>query len=481
MGFKYYEDIRNLCNKHSKLNEEDIQQLEVIAEELLNDEMHAEKDIFIDVKDELTNEAVVVFHRFPRTGESLYKNMVVGKVAFRKDEPGPLRTLETGQHSQGLFAQTQEGLIIKQNVSAIISKQKVIGVIIIEEDLSEQIKDTFDLTNSEKNIVDVQEAFSELNSIDDTITDNLDDIIFMFDLDGKLKYHNKAAKSYYQTFGYKNQLDNLDYDNLTLDKLTFDQVMYDFTVMNRTKIEKNLTFNNRKFVSKTIYLEEKQMILLILIENKISLTEESMHLLDNIEIQEIHHRVKNNLQAIISILRLQSRRVKSEESRKVLMESVNRVLAISATHELLSKQKKSDVEVALVLDRVLDNLKRVYMEDKQIKLRVNVDRDIILDSNRAVILSLIINEIIQNSFEHAFINKKKSSEIYVEASQNGTWIEVVIKDNGVGFNIEEVDESRLGLQIVKSFVSERLNGNLEITSVKNKGTTFQIKFNRVDN
>ncbi|MGY4105692.1 histidine kinase N-terminal domain-containing protein [Ignavigranum ruoffiae] len=405
MNYKSYNDIQNLCKKHSNLNDNDIYQLEMIAKELLVDEMNSEKDIFIDVKDELSNEAIVVFHRCPLTSKSLYKNMVIGKVAFRKDEPGPLRTLETGQQSQGLFAQTQEGLIIKQNVSPIISEGKVIGVIIVEEDLSEQIKDTFDLVGSTKNVVDVQEAISELNSIDDTISDNLDDIIFMFDLDGKLKYHNKAAKSCYQTFGYKNKLDNLDYDNLTLDKVTFDQVMYDFLQMKRTKIEKKFTFNNRSFTSKTIYLVEKKMILLIIKENKISFTEESMHLLDNIEIQEIHHRVKNNLQSIISILRLQSRRVKSEESRKVLMESVNRVLAIAATHELLSRQKRTDVKINLVLDRVLDNLKRVYMEGSRINFKVKVDPDIVLDNNRAVALSLIINEVIQNSFEHAFDKK----------------------------------------------------------------------------
>lgn len=470
-------DIQVLCEKHTQLTTAEIAFLEAYAKNVMEDPEYNHIDVFIDVRDVLSGEAVVVFHRWPILAQSIYKERVVGKMAYRKDEPGPLRTLETAQNSFELYARSQEGIFIKQTSYPITLKGKTIAVLILEEDLSTDLMANHNIVNRQQSYEEVSAVIEEMEIINNSISNYLDDAILMFDKEGFLRHHNKAAKDYYEQFGYLNTLNGLHYDNLALDLSTYARILElgkrgDFSSFKTKEIK----FNNLYFKVKTIYLPVREIVILIMKDITEQKEKEAKLLSDAVSIQEIHHRVKNNLQTVISLLRLQARRSESTEAKKVLNESVNRILSIAATHELLSKQKEDDVQLKLVLDAVVFHMERFYQGSLDVKLECHVDGQIILDSNKAVTVALIVNELIQNSYDHAFKGMDKgTAKVELIITKTDGQVQLTLQDNGMGFDFYETSNHNLGLQIVTSFVESKLYGYMVVDS-DHHGTKIRIVF-----
>ena len=118
-------------------------------------------------------------------------------------------------------------------------------------------------------------------------------------------------------------------------------------------------------------------------------------------IREIHHRVKNNLQTVAALLRLQARRTANAEGREALIESVRRVSSIALVHDALSMSVDEQVNLDEVIDRILPIMNDVASVDRPI--RINRVGDLgVLDSDRATALIMVITELVQNAIEHAF-------------------------------------------------------------------------------
>lgn len=477
MAYLYVEAIQDLCIRHTDLTDQDITYLKMVMQSILEDTSNADKDVFIDVRDRVTGEGLVVFHRYPLNGPSNYKRTVVGELAFRKDEPGALRTLDTGRRSNGLLAQTQEGKIIEQDVLPIRSQGRVIGVIIAEQDIGSQIIDTFDLGLASSSIDLLKDVLSEASSIESSVTNYLNEAVFIFNASGDLIYSNQAARNKYQDFGYRNRLDQLHYNNITLDIASFDHVKEEFVAKDLNRLEKIVHINQQAYLQKTIRLEENDLYLLVLTELESQAPSAKGTLIDTVEIQEIHHRVKNSLQSVVSILRLQARRAKSQEAKEVLTESVNRVMAIAATHELLSKQKESQVQIALVLQRVVSHLHRAYLDQKKVTILSDLDESIRLNSDIAVTIALIVNEMLQNSFEHAFEEEREEENtIQLSLQLAHQHIVLSVQDNGSGFEMGAVQDTSLGLQLIRAFTEDKLKGTCRFTSQPKQGTKIEVTF-----
>lgn len=188
-------------------------------------------------------------------------------------------------------------------------------------------------------------------------------------------------------------------------------------------------------------------------------------------IREIHHRVKNNLQTIASLLRLQTRRVNSEEARLALQESVMRVGSIALVHETLSEQPQDVADFGDVASRICrmvsDGL--VSPEDGiEIKMEGATGP---LGADLATPLAVTLTELIQNSIEHAFPSGRGGT-IGVELGRAGEDVVVRVWDDGVGLAPAPDKTSRLGLQIVRSLIAE-LGGTFAQTS--NGGTRSEIR------
>lgn len=190
-------------------------------------------------------------------------------------------------------------------------------------------------------------------------------------------------------------------------------------------------------------------------------------------IQEIHHRVKNNLQTIASLLRLQARRSPSPEVKAALGESVNRILSISVVHEFLSQQDAEYIDVSEVAKNILDLVIENMLEpDFNIQTVFNGQK-MVLPSDQAISLALVINELIQNAIEHGFVGRREGVIGVDIATAKGAH-HIEIWDNGIGLppDFSQKGSSSLGLQIIRTLIENDLGGSFRLYS--NNGTHASI-------
>ncbi|MDT5014214.1 MAG: two-component system, sensor histidine kinase PdtaS [Mycobacterium sp.] len=196
-------------------------------------------------------------------------------------------------------------------------------------------------------------------------------------------------------------------------------------------------------------------------------------------IREIHHRVKNNLQTVAALLRLQARRTTNAEGREALIESVRRVSSIALVHDALSMSVDEEVNLDEVVDRILPIMNDVATPDNpDIPIRINRVGDLgVLDADRATALIMVITELVQNAIEHAFDTSTEHGCVTIRAERSARWLDVVVHDDGRGlpdgFSLEKSD--RLGLQIVRTLVSAELDGSLGMHEVPTGGTDVVLR------
>lgn len=193
-------------------------------------------------------------------------------------------------------------------------------------------------------------------------------------------------------------------------------------------------------------------------------------------IREIHHRVKNNLQTVAALLRLQARRTDNAEGRDALLESVRRVAAIAQVHEALSMSVDEEVNLDEVVDRILPIMNDVARLDSPV--RINREGTLgVLDADRATALVMVITELVQNAVQHAFDPADKRGRVVIRADRSARSLDIVVHDDGrglpTGFSLETSD--RLGLQIVRTLVSAELDGTLEMFRVPGGGTDVVLR------
>ena len=193
-------------------------------------------------------------------------------------------------------------------------------------------------------------------------------------------------------------------------------------------------------------------------------------------IREIHHRVKNNLQTVAALLRLQARRTVNVEGREALIESVRRVSSIALVHDALSMSVNEEVNLDEVIDRILPIMNDVATVDRPIRIN-RVGALGVLDSDRATALVMVITEVVQNAIEHAFKPTSQQGYVTIRADRSARWLDVVVHDNGRGlpdgFSLDTSD--RLGLQIVRTLVSAELDGSLRMHDAPAGGTDVVLR------
>ncbi len=193
-------------------------------------------------------------------------------------------------------------------------------------------------------------------------------------------------------------------------------------------------------------------------------------------LREIHHRVKNNLQVISSLLNLQVASVPNELARKGLLESQSRIQSMALLHQLLYQSKDlARIELADYLKALVSYLAQTYSANHRF-IRTSVDVPAVqLDLDRAIPCGLIVNELVTNSFRHAF-PEQRSGNILVEVSEiDGARLRLDVQDDGCGIplNITLETTQSFGLQIARS-LAQQLDGTLEI--VRTQGTVLRVEF-----
>jgi two-component system, sensor histidine kinase PdtaS len=177
--------------------------------------------------------------------------------------------------------------------------------------------------------------------------------------------------------------------------------------------------------------------------------------------QEIHHRVKNNLQTVASLLRLQARS-EHADPHQALEDSVNRILAIAAVHEVLTEQRDEAVELRDLLDRLRAMLVQGLAAGKDVRAELE---SVSLAGDRATALALVFSELLQNALEHG------GQSVRIELAQANGEVVLAISDDGAGI---ESEPTGTGLSIVRALVRDELQGRLELRS--DEGTRAEVVF-----
>lgn len=187
-------------------------------------------------------------------------------------------------------------------------------------------------------------------------------------------------------------------------------------------------------------------------------------------IQELHHRVKNNLQTIAALLRMQARRCQSDEARQYLNDAVNRVLSVSVIHEFLSQDGHHPINIKDVCKRIATQVQQVASGPGQvIDIQVN-GPNIRLPASQATAAALVVNELLLNAMEHG-ISDRPDGRISIALTDLGDQAQLVIQDNGAGLpaNFTLDDSPSLGLQIIRTLVTDDLKGQLLIEPADGNG------------
>jgi two-component sensor histidine kinase len=188
--------------------------------------------------------------------------------------------------------------------------------------------------------------------------------------------------------------------------------------------------------------------------------------------QEIHHRVKNNLQTVAALLRLQSRRLTSAEARAALAEAERRVATIALVHETLSQTLDESVAFDDLIGRSLRLAADVATPGAHIQTRIEGSFGMVLAED-ATALALVLTELVTNAVEHGFAGRD-AGVVHIDVARVGEDLRVVVADDGVGVPDDRGAGSGLGTQIVATLVRNELRGKIEWRPREGGGTHVEL-------
>lgn len=410
--------------------------------------------LYVHAKDK--DKFVILEHVNPHTAYTPFKNNMRGTVCAIREEPLIERSMRTGKSIGGKREWSWGKSVRMQTEPIKDSAGNTIAVISFE--LPANINDIEGYSYLYRTACCLLVyAHRELDSaMFSPLSPN--DGIIIGDKNNRIVFANSAARRIYNILGVINLIGCHLFEHQLSCRIIKE------TVTNGRSYEKELTTDTLIIIRKDIPVKMGGNLLarIIIVSDVTQVKKKDKELLIKATvIQEIHHRVKNNLQTIASLLRLQARRSNSQEVKSALKESINRILSISVVHEFLSQQQDEMIDVVRVAKNIMRLItKSMLSADFHLTTQFSGDT-LLLPSQQASNLALIINELILNSVEHAFDGCDKGT-IGLVIEKKPDLYTVIVYDNGPGFpaNFDEHKISSLGLQIVRTLIENDLNGKL---------------------
>ena len=300
------------------------------------------------------------------------------------------------------------------------------------------------------------------------------DGLIWVDTDGKIAYATPNAVTIYKRLGFERELVGGHIDELGLNEAPVVHAMREMEPSVEEITEQGMTV-----VKKAIPMVENGRVkgVISIIRDVTDLRARELELrIKEATIREIHHRVKNNLQTIASLLRLQARRMSLSEAQEALLESVGRISSIAAVHEILSQRGDAPVDFVEVARNIAKMVKVGLVHPE-----TRVDIEISGESGEvpapvATSLALVLTELIQNAVEHAFADRPRG-RVAVRLARKGDRLTLEVSDDGRGLpeGFDEERDANLGLQIVKTLVEEELRGTWSVESGDGTSVRLSVK------
>lgn len=188
---------------------------------------------------------------------------------------------------------------------------------------------------------------------------------------------------------------------------------------------------------------------------------------------EVHHRVKNQLQLIASIMNIQASRTQNEELKQAYRENIARILNIASLNELLTYSEDGPVPLGPFLEKLRKNLAKLYDTQSFITLELEGD-DLTIEQEKATDIALVINELVSNAYKHAFAGRS-GGHINVILKKGERYSTITVQDDGTGFDYSREGENGFGMSLIKMLVRDKLRGKLYLSSDQG-GTSVTFDF-----
>ncbi|HZK67861.1 MAG TPA: histidine kinase N-terminal domain-containing protein [Chloroflexota bacterium] len=441
--------------------------------------------------------ARVIAQSRPTTVPSIYPDSLVGQDFTSEMEPSIHRALFSSRTAQGIKRQLVRGSPTVQEIFPVRNAEgAIIGVLSREMNQQEHerrkkknpiLMDA--LTRLRQAVMDGQlKGSAELSSLGAHYA------IMVIDRNGRVLYISSLAEQLYRKIGFTTSLLGRRLTELdTNEHLVFKAMEQEVC------LEQQIEDHNLVWVKSAIPLpaEPRHTLLENVLKNGFSRRErvacalvlirdvteaqrkEQALRIKSAMIREIHHRVKNNLQTIAALLRMQARRTGSPEVLDMLKQSINRILSIALVHEFLSKGETEEgaslISMREVAQRILSEVTQGILDpEKSIRMELEGE-DFCLPTQQATSCALVINELLQNSVVHGF-ETLNQGRILVTLREEGGMQVIEVQDDGEGlppdFDMER--DGSLGLQIIQTLVQEDLKGRFTMAS--NGGVHARVAF-----
>ncbi|UCH34196.1 MAG: sensor histidine kinase [Armatimonadota bacterium] len=423
----------------------------------------AHADLLILCPTEKPGQLVVVAHGRPSTAHSLYPRSRSGDLVGAERNSPVWRSLKRGRPARGAEGLLVGGVPVEERVTPMRNRE---GHLIALLDMH---RSAYYRRTARRRDDVLREAAAILSTmlfadtIDPTSMEKLihaGDGIVVYDAAGRITYADARARAIYRKLELRKVLG----EQLDERRLPGAVVLkrHQFRIHSELEIQVRDSVIIKRVIPLSPAGRNRGQVAVICDVTDLR-RRERQRLVKAAVVQEIHHRVKNNLQTIASLLRLQVRRATSELTKRALRESVNRILSIATVHDFLSREGTEAVDVKELGESLLHSALNSNAV-AHVEVRASGPH-VLIRADQATPLALAVNELALNAVEHAF-RGRDSGEVAIDVRRDGGDLVVEVRDNGVGLPADfSLDSSaNLGLQIVQTLVTQDLRGRFAVGS-----------------
>jgi len=484
------DDVVYQCGR---LSERDVKQLKKIELGMPIVADISRADLLMFCQPQL-DEAIVIVHAQPHSVTPVYSELQAGRRVRVSDRPAIIRSFGGRRVTRDDVVHIPEGAPIVQEIHPILGeKRKVIGTLCIETNSIEMERHLRRKKPFRVAVGRLQRMLltGQLEASGDLSPFGEHDGILVVDAQKRITYISGVATNLYRKLGFMGELVGGHIQDLETD----DDSLISHALDEQYCLEEEVQEQQRLWVKKAIpllsdgsesFLKWKEIFqsshsrlagVMMTIHDRTEEKQRERELqIHATMIQEIHHRVKNNLQTIAALLRLQSRRVNSDEAQQVLSDGINRILSVAIVHEFLSRRDTSMINLRDVAQRIISQMQQGLLDpEKSIRIQLK-GPSIYLSPQQTTACALLINELIQNSIEHGF-ESRTSGCVAVNLTDHGDSVKIEIADNGGGLpsGFDLGQDVSLGLSIVQSLATDDLKGRFDLKNF-GEGTSAIVEF-----
>ena len=476
----------------STLNAEEINRLRAIISEwqLLADLSFADLLLWVPLRENPKSWPeghVVVGQMRPTTAATVHPKDLVGQKVRWGERPWIDAALSDGEIQRDTEPETVGELLVKEECIPILHKSKVIGVVARYRNV-EQMRSPGRLEMTYREAAfDLARMISEgtfpAAKVVTETTPRVGDGLIRLDSNGMISFSSPNAISAFRQIGHQGDLELGDLGEILESlsrgfKARFPRDESWHSILNG-KIPRQIEYENSNGVLDLYVLPltagNDRVGALVLVHNVTEIRRRERELISkDATIREIHHRVKNNLQTVSALLRLQTRRAEDASAVSAIEEAIRRIGSIALVHEMLSTNAQEMVEFDEVADRLISAVKDVSTLRAGITLE-RIGKFGALRPEVATPLALILTELIQNAYEHGLANT--GSRLSISVNRRNDQLTLEVSDDGIGlpagFDIQQ--SGSLGLQIVKTLTTNELGGKIDVLPAENGGTRIHLE------